>query len=61
MHACAPDPHGEVRHKHNENCKTNREDEKAADAKYLYRKLGIAEQGFASLPTSLASLTLPRH
>jgi hypothetical protein len=57
MHACAPDPHGEVRHKHNENCQTNREDEKAADANYLYRKLGIAEQGITTSPIALASLT----
>jgi len=61
MSACAPQPHGEVRHKHNENCKTNREDEKEADANYLYRKLGVAELGIPTSPIASTLLTFHRH
>jgi hypothetical protein len=59
--ACAPQSDGEVRHKHNENCKTNREDEKEADANYLYRKLGVAELGISTSPITLTSLTRSRR
>ncbi|GAB7325986.1 hypothetical protein MBLNU13_g10031t2 [Cladosporium sp. NU13] len=45
MPACAPHADGEVRHKRNENCETNREDEDEADVKYLFSKLGVPELG----------------
>jgi len=53
LSTCAPQPRGDVRHKHNENCKTNRENEKEADANYLYHKLGVAELGNLSPHFSL--------
>lgn len=58
--ACAAQSDGEVRHKHNENCKTNRDDEKEADANYLYRTLGVAELGMSTSPITLTSLTRSR-
>jgi hypothetical protein len=61
MTACAPQPNGEVRHKVNANCKTNREDVREADANYLYRMLGVSELGISTSPIASISLTYPRH
>ena len=60
MPACAPQHDGDVRHKRSGNCTTNREDEKEADANYLYHTLGVTGLGMSNSPTTSASLTQPR-